>query len=615
MKNLILVIFMCISQIAVAQLSGRLTTPIESLEFTTRGNFNVVKCVNFSDFYEVIGAPLIPVKIKKFVLPLNAVIDSFTIVSFSKKEIPGSYTLYPSQPPVIPDGRIPLPFQPHDSAIYNSSSPYPGKIAKISNDGLLMGFRVITITFYPVEFVPLTHKLYVYDSIDFLVGYTIDSNSVHLPVSVSTRRKNLVTDFVKEVVENDNDVEQVSGGVNGVPTDVSLGDVTFREQFPFNMGISPDYVIITTNELKDSFRQFVEWKNKKGIPTVIATLNDNMIGKYPGCDTSEQIRNYLITLDTLYGPGLFVLLGGDINLIPSRVIRATQELTDYYYATTDNWNSNGNHIFCESEDLGVTYHPSRFVGRIPVKTVYDVNNYCRKATQYEKLVSNSGNNIDASFLKRMLVMAGSISESDQTWRDETNSVISNTNYIPASITKYKLYDFNGDEVLSRSTAISNLSKSDVQGYGLVFHFDHSGPKTMGTSATIKHQEIINEDIDGITNNTATYFVFSVGCKINKFNENAISKHFINNPSGGGLLLSEKPLQRVNPPIILVSSVNISTWTIFHFITMQDMRFSKLFFILAPMNILFRHITTSWVIPSCRCGVTGEAEPHRQVCPW
>jgi hypothetical protein len=51
-------------------------------------------------------------------------------------------------------------------------------------------------------------------------------------------------------------------------------------------------VIITNALLKPSFDSLAVYKTKRGIPTVIATVED-IYDNYPGCDNPEKIRNYL----------------------------------------------------------------------------------------------------------------------------------------------------------------------------------------------------------------------------------------------------------------------------------------------------------------------------------
>ena len=79
----------------------------------------------------------------------------------------------------------------------------------------------------------------------------------------------------------------------------------------------PEYLIITSESLKDAFQLLADWKIKKGTPTIIETV-ENIVGKYRGADTQEKIRNYLIDIKSRYG-SLFVLLGGDTNIIPARL--------------------------------------------------------------------------------------------------------------------------------------------------------------------------------------------------------------------------------------------------------------------------------------------------------
>lgn len=317
----LLCLFAC-SFTSYSQMTSQVISAVPAIEFDSKYGYDIIR-MNDAISINFPGKPMIPVKTLKFTLPVEAIINDIIITDTSKVEFQGSFTILPGQYPEIPDGSSPLPFTGPDTTVYNSQLPYPGKVVELSEESFLMGYKVVTVKFYPVQYLPALKQVLLYDTIGFSINYDLGPSSYVAPLSISSKRKEMILDFVEEIVQNDSWVKQVSGGINGVPTDNCPLDVSLYDQFPFNQGILPDYLIITTNSLKASFLPFAEWKSKKGVPTAIVTLEDDIIGKFPGCDSSEQIRNYLISMKNKFGPGLLVLLGGDINLIPSRIIRKT----------------------------------------------------------------------------------------------------------------------------------------------------------------------------------------------------------------------------------------------------------------------------------------------------
>lgn len=528
---LTLLITMCLS--LNAQFSGQFSTNIQDFIFTTERSYDVVKLSSNNVFSDLIGAPQIPIIKKHYVIPTGAVVTSVQVNSSNRIELSGNFTLLPSQFIDIPDGRQPFPFVMPDTNIYSSSEPYPGKIVEVSSQNCFLGYNLITLCFYPIEFIPVSRKLYLYQLIDFTINYTLTGDTISPPLTISSARKSLSIDLLNDLVENDADLIQISEGILNVPVDNPTVNASL-DQFPCNMGIIPDYLIITTKALKASFQEFVDWKNKKGVPVITATLEDDIIGKIEGCDSADKIRNYIKKITNAYGHMMLILLGGDINLIPSRYTSGT-DYTDYYYATTGNWNVNGNYLFGDTIDQ----MPSDMVGRIPVRNVDDVGNYFSKIHNYEHILFN-GAPANASFLKRMLVMTGSAGITNTAWRDSTESTINDTTCFPGSLTRYRLYDTAPrDEPLRSATALSNLNKIGADGFNLVFHFDHSGPGTMGSSVVCNGEKLYTWDIDALNNNASGYYIFSLGCQINRLGQNGIAKRFLNNSHGGAVVFIGK----------------------------------------------------------------------------
>lgn len=129
------------------------------------------------------------------------------------------------------------------------------------------------------------------------------------------------------------------------------------------VNIIPEYLIVTNNELKTTFQRLANWKTKKGVPSVVMTIEE-VQAQNEGCDLAEKIRNYLKKCRQEWGDDFFVLLGGDTNIIPPRMATNGPDRDDYrynkykndstiraqdlYYTALDgNWNMNNNHIYNE----------------------------------------------------------------------------------------------------------------------------------------------------------------------------------------------------------------------------------------------------------------------------
>jgi hypothetical protein len=58
-----------------------------------------------------------------------------------------------------------------DPAVYASASPYPGSLAEVVSDGVMRGQRLVGIAAYPVQYVPATRELMVYESLEVQVSF------------------------------------------------------------------------------------------------------------------------------------------------------------------------------------------------------------------------------------------------------------------------------------------------------------------------------------------------------------------------------------------------------------------------------------------------------------
>ncbi len=111
--------------------------------------------VSFEDMWysSEVGNPRIPVKYVKYVIPENVEISGFTINEGTATVLNGTYYLYPAQEDVpmyiTPEFAFP------DSVAYRSSLPYPGTFGEIVADEYYMGYHIVTLQIYPLQYIPL----------------------------------------------------------------------------------------------------------------------------------------------------------------------------------------------------------------------------------------------------------------------------------------------------------------------------------------------------------------------------------------------------------------------------------------------------------------------------
>lgn len=523
----------------------------ENEDFAFQKVNEYVDIISESGFVDVVGAPNLPYVIKTFLVPLNAQI-SLSVKNVHKNILKENILLYPVQSP-ISVGKENRELLEPDSVIYNSLNPFPGKYAEIVSDREYYGFHLIEIKFYPLEYIPKKKKLYTCD-ITFALNYS-DYKKVLSPIATKRQSEYLTRldqDYIRSMIENKDMLEVIDLNIkNSVIKDNGIIKIANS-----NMHL-PEYLIITNEALKETFQVLADWKTKKGILTIIETI-ENITSSYRGSDLQEKIRNYLIYMNHNYGH-LFVLLGGDTNIIPARVKKSREGgsnwvATDFYYSCVEggNWNKNGNNEFFESTDYdnlkdGVW---SFKLGRAPVENLAEAEAFVNKVIHYEK----ADLNIDYSYINNSVAADAFIEKSKNeigslsvSGRRQIASYYNNTDLNRWLIydhynCKSNTFDCNGrhendifvdlsgkGEELNKYNFIAALQDGGSSGlnhFHLIYHMDHSSSDGMGTSSKDKNESISNWDVDNLDNGGYYSIIMSGGCFPADITKDCIAEHFL-----------------------------------------------------------------------------------------
>ncbi len=155
-----------------------------------------------------------------------------------------------------------------------------------------------------------------------------------------------------------------------------------------------DVLLITSEELKDAWNNFSNWKTRTGRPAKIVTVEE-IKDSYSGRDVQAKIRS--CCLDHIEHQNTkWVILGGDSKgrsgHVPDRDTHHAEFFkyknlpTDIYYLSQRDWDTNDDGIYGkfadDMDDVDYT-HPQATIGRIPVRTAQDVKDYTTKVIDYE----------------------------------------------------------------------------------------------------------------------------------------------------------------------------------------------------------------------------------------
>ena len=137
------------------------------------------------------------------------------------------------------------------------------------------------------------------------------------------------------------------------------------------------HMLVITNDLfYDNMLEFVEWKNMKGIPTIM--INRSEIPGALGENANISIRNYITDYyNELNAEGeslSFVLLVGDEPLIPTFKVRSPLGSEQGTFA------SDVSYSFIVGDD----FDPDIYVGRFPVRNQAQIETMVKRSIDYEK---------------------------------------------------------------------------------------------------------------------------------------------------------------------------------------------------------------------------------------
>ena len=555
--------FICID--TIAQYHGSVITDPKELDIIKGTPYDNISLNDFL-FNNEVGSPKVPVKILNYLLPLNVKVEGIKIRNTKRLVLDGEFNIEPCQPD-FPVGMINSHTNISNNDKINSNSKDDEiLVAEIVLDEITRGYHIVQVKFYPVSYNSEGKTLTLLTEINFTIEYSQSDKTFTQPKKISKRRNDLVKSQIRSMIENKDDLEKFKGGAkefvnddynlnvhkkedenstsnqtNGPLKSAALNSISTKVEDQF----IPDYIIITSEELKDAFKSLADWKIQKGVPAIIKT-KEEIEENYPGTDIQEKIRNYLIEQYVNFG-GLFVLIGGDIDVVPARLVdgvSTTPQLkdlpTDLYYATVDgDWNANGDGTWAD----GYSYAYEHYVGRAPASTIEDAEVVVTKMIGYEKLISGN-----TDYVENLCTYAAFLV------RDNNDFYVDHFKYfkqfalshVPSNCNMKYLFDHHdcnttdgynyhydggtcveGDYELNKVNFINSLNGTLGSGKPhIIFHIDHSGVTGLGTSGLMKNESFRNTDISSLTSSGQYQIMWGSGCESAIFTKESIGEKFV-----------------------------------------------------------------------------------------
>ncbi len=526
------------------------TFALEDLTHETFGDYDILTMPD-CELLEITGAPAIPYKLLSVALPPNAGLGTVQLTSTVLEVVTlnGQYDLLPTQEPRPISEYVPASTYTEeqevasdfikDRSIYDSGSLFPGEVLQPLLVDVYKNVKLAHLRVFPVQYWPQGQIVTIYTKINVKLEFSEVSpaheSAASAPADSSTASPSLaldrsVYDNLRSVINNPGDLDRfytytnndANNGLMTVGNGMSIGTRGGSRSQPLGSHLTSEdiqYVVITNStNYYSNFYPLVEWKTKKGVPATI--VDDGWIkSTYTGNDTQDKIRNFIRDAKKTWG-AKWILLGGDISVIPYRGgygkvldYPADNIPTDLYYADLDgSWNDDLDSIFGEPND-NINLYYDVYVGRAPVESTAEVDNFVEKTLFYEK-------NSSTNFQLDMLFMAEKLDAN--TDGGISKNVISST-YVPSRFTITKLY-----ETLSNLSKTSALAQMNA-GKGIINHAGHCNWNVM----SIGPSSLVRSDVDSLTNKYEQGILYTIGCITTAFERNdCIAEHFVKNTNGG-----------------------------------------------------------------------------------
>ena len=507
MRNILFVVFTLayFAQLHAETVTGTYT--FDHYQISQSGRGYVSFSLDNATVMGVFGEPALPYVPIALAIPFGTKAVGCDIQFSDEVTVPGEVQILPFQGYRIMSQPA-APAYLRNEAVYASNAPYPKSCAGSIRTQYLNGYGIAVTLFTPVRYNPAARRLSFYRT----ARVTIHTQKADAPVQrrmIHSAPEKAA--LVKSLVRN--------------PHIIDTYPAT-RAQNQYDM------LIVTTAEYKDSFRDLIDYYASLKLKTKVILTTDITAG---GRDVQEKIRNCIIE-EYAANKILYVLLGGDVQVIPPRKLTCTmitsppnsQKVTDdipadLYFCTLDgNWDKNNNNVFGERADQdSIDLYPDLALGRMCFKDHGELANMIRKNLSYQKEPVKTELNkplLFGEYLDEVTLSKSSL-ELLVGHHEEDGYV---TDGIPSASNKIdRFYELEEDEINTRMS-ISKLN----EGHTTIYHCGHAwsnvGLKLMWSDIT----EANFKALDGKNHNYPV--IYSLGCRCGGFDHyDCILEHMIN----------------------------------------------------------------------------------------
>ena len=385
-------------------------------------------------------------------------------------------------------------------------------------------------TTYPLERHRLSHAGYRRQNGELLHIYSLWISPV------------LLTDSGD--VEHSESVEveiEWSGDMSGPTPTRSEGDplnVPGTLSISSNLDVNPIYLIVTSEDIRESLVPLANWRNQLGTATSIVNIED-ILEEYQGPgDDADRLRDYLIEVVDEWDALEFVLLAGDWDKVPTKRVVDSDAYAgwddgfipaDSYFSCLDGtWDLDGDGLYAEIGDMEDII-PDLYVSRLAINDPDVWEGKVQQLIDYETGLNDNNWGGNA-----ILAAANTHNEGDGT---------AHSNYL---WDKYLSSAYGMRSELYESLdnlSVSILDDAIQNGGGIIQFVDHGGPTVWcdnyGAGVVYRDRDardLMNGPMLPVISTLAcltTWFDDTSGCPSQRFND-CLGEAFTENVNGGAI---------------------------------------------------------------------------------
>jgi len=472
------------------------------------------------------GAPALPAETVTFLVPRGSRLVAMRAQAVGERVLAQGISLQPAAPLVDEEGR---PATPH-GVRRQSDTPAPRVVA--AGGGAFHGYQLLSVHVYPVQWDAQRAQLRVAERIDLELDLepgadrTLPVERQRYSAAIEAEARTMLSRIVANPEALDGYERRIGVRVEKTARGFAPSDAPSLE------GSDVDYVIVTTDAMAAHWQVLADWKTRRGVPTVVRTVEWIESHYRHGSDIQETIRTFVRDAYAKWGVQ-YLLLGGDTDLLPARYATSAfaqgdeRIPADLYFGCLDgNWNQDGDADWGEaavsamdhgdSTDLYAEVH----VGRLPMSTGASVDAIVGKIMLHENPVLFDYQN-KALLLAEVLFPVDWTAGQGITFDGADVSELVRGRLTPC-VAVTRLYqnstDFPGSLPLTRAATLAQMDA----GQGIVNHIGHGFTHTM----SLGDASLRNDDATALANGDRRFLLYMLNCTAAAFDSPCLAEAFL-----------------------------------------------------------------------------------------